>query len=76
MEHIEYTETLHEGVLNDDVLHKIKDGYHFSNGHSHGMYLVVYYTYASEWHNHKHQFIAKTYENAIKRYQKETGRLI
>ena len=74
MEHIEFSQVLHEDVLNDDEIFMSEDGYSFVNGHSRGKFLVVYWTFANEWCNNKHQFIAKTYENAMKRYKRETKR--
>lgn len=65
---------LNEGVLNDDTLQIADEGMVFVNGHVRGKFLVTYWTFANEWCNHKHQFIAKTAENALKRYKKETKR--
>lgn len=66
---------LKEGALNDDTLEVCDNGFHYQNGHATGRVLVTYWTFANEWCNHKHQFIAKTIENAIKRYQRICGKL-
>lgn len=66
---------LREGALNDDTIEVARPGHHYQNGHATGKYLVTYWTFANEWCNHKHQFIAKTIENALKRYQREKGKL-
>ena len=61
-----------EGVLNDDTLEMADEGKIFLNGHVRGKFMVTHWTFANEWCNHKHQFIAKTFANAVKRYEKET----
>lgn len=66
---------LREGALNDDTLEVCDSGFHYQNGHATGRVLVTYWTFANEWCNHKHQFIAKTIENALKRYQRICGKL-
>lgn len=68
------TITLHEGVLNDDVIHVADEGYHFGNS-SRFKFCVEYFTFANEWCNRKHHFYATSVESAIKRYAKETKRL-
>lgn len=65
---------INEGALNDDTLQVADEGMVFVNGHVRGKFLVTYWTFANAWCNHKHQFIAKTLENALKRYKRETKR--
>ena len=65
---------INEGALNDDTLQVADDGFHYQNGHATGRFLVTYWTFANTWCNAKHQFIAKTVENALKRYKRETKR--
>ena len=64
---------LREGVLNDDTLEMADEGKIFLNGHVRGKFMVTHWTFANEWCNRKHQFIAKTFANAVKRYEKVTG---
>jgi hypothetical protein len=64
---------LRERALYDDTLEVCDKGFHYQNGHATGRVLVTYWTFANEWCNHKHQFIAKTIENALKRYQRIKG---
>lgn len=66
---------LREGTLNDDTLTMADKGFHYQNGHACGKFLVTYWTFANEWSSRKNQFVAKTVENALKRYQKLCGRL-
>lgn len=67
--------TLRVGVLNDDTISMADDGYKFVNRHASGKFLVTYWTYANAWCNTKHQFVSKSLENAIKRYEKIRGKL-
>lgn len=67
--------TLRVGVLNDDTIRMADDGYKFVNGHASGKFLVTYWTYANAWCNTKRQFVSKSFENAIKRYEKICGKL-
>lgn len=67
---------INEGALNDDTLQIADEGMVFVNGHVRGKFLVTYWTFANEWCNHKHLFIAKTMENALKRYKRETKRTV
>ena len=67
---------INEGALNDDTLQVADEGMVFVNGHVRGKFLVTYWTFANTWCNAKHQFIAKTLENALKRYKRETKREI
>lgn len=64
---------INEGALNDDELLVVGKGYHFGNNRN-WVYCVRYWTYANEWCNHEHVFYAKTLDNAIKRYKRETKR--
>lgn len=67
------TLVINEGVLNDDELLVAAKGRHFGNNRT-WVYAVRYWTYANEWCNHDHIFYAKSLDNAVKRYKKETGR--
>ena len=66
---------LREGALNDDTIEVAQKGHHYINGHATGKYLVTYWTFANEWCNTPHYFIAKTIENALKRYQRIKGKI-
>lgn len=63
---------LMQGALNDDTMRMASDNQHFYTPHSTGKFHVTYWTFANEWCNHRHDFLAKTFENAIKRYMRET----
>lgn len=69
------TFVLRAGALNDDTLSVCDNGFHYQNGHATGRVMVTYWTFANEWCNTPHHFIAKTVENALRRYQKECGKL-
>lgn len=64
---------INEGVLNDDELLVAAEGCHFGRNRK-WVYAVRYWTYASAWSNREHVFYAKTLDNALRRYMKETGR--
>jgi hypothetical protein len=67
------TLVINEGALNDDELLVAVKGYHFGRNRK-WVYAVRYWTYANSWCNHEHVFYAESVENALKRYEKETGR--
>lgn len=56
-------ELLREGVLNDNVLYVVDEGYKFKGGYE---AIVEYWTFASAWHNNKHIKRFNTLENAEK----------
>lgn len=62
---------LNELVLNDDTLHVAPEGYAYKKRYP---FMVVYWTFANPWSDHKHVFFAKTVENALKRYKRLTKR--
>lgn len=62
--------TLYEGVLNDDTLTLLKDGWHY-RGHNNAVVKIEYYTFRNAWENDKHTRFFKTLENALKWYKKE-----
>lgn len=66
--------TLREGVLNDDTMLVADEGYHFGSDNNKKV-LVDYYTYATEWSNHRHYFYADSVENALKHYEEICGKL-
>lgn len=70
-----HTLVINEGVLNDDELLVAEKGKCF-DGNRFYKFAVCYYTFANEWCNNPHFFFAKTAENALKRYKKETKRTI
>lgn len=67
---------INEGALNDDTLQIADEGMVFVNVHARGKFLVTYWTFANEWCDAKHQFVAKTLENALKRYKREAKRTV
>lgn len=69
------TFVINEGALNDDELIVAAQGYHIGNNKRY-IYMVRYWTYANSWGNREHTFCATSIENAIKRYVKETDRLV
>ena len=64
---------INEGVLNDDELLVAAKGCHFGRNRK-WVYAVRYWTYTNPWCNHEHVFYAESVENALRRYEKETGR--
>ena len=66
------TYILEEGALNDNEMHIADEGKCFKGGYK---VCVEYYTYANAWCNNKHVFFAKSVKNAIKRYEREYGKL-
>ena len=77
MEGVKASMVLFEGALNDDEIDvaDTENGYSFKRNGKCYEFRVTYWTFANEWCNHKHQFIAKTIENALKRYQRICGKI-
>lgn len=61
--------TLFQGVLNDDNITILEDGYCYQ-GHNRANVKLTYYTYANEWSNHDHHKFFKSLDNACAWYKK------
>ncbi len=62
---------INEGALNYDTLYVAEEGKVFKGGFK---FAVKFFTFSNEWCDHVQLFYAKTLENALKRYKRETKR--
>lgn len=64
---------IHENVVSCDYIEACPKGYSFK-GHNGARYMIVYYTYATEWTDREHRIFGRTIEAVMKKYNQATGR--